>query len=87
MKPYYRSTLTSPDGATIQDFFTQDCDTAEQALELFEGEAQRDGKSGQFSKPIDLNLVETRTATAPQPQVKELRHYTRNSDGSLEVRE
>lgn len=87
MKPYYRSTLTSQDSETIQDYFTQDCDTADQALALFEGEAQRDGKSGQFSKPIDLNLVETRTATAPKPQEKELRHYVRNEAGELDVRE
>lgn len=84
-KPYFRSTLASKDGKTIQDFFTRDCDTAQQALELFGAEAVRSGKAGTFSKPIDLNLVETRTAT--QPKEKELRHYVKNADGSFDVRE
>ena len=86
-KPYYRSTLTSKDGNTIQDFFTMDCDTPEEALTLFANEARRNGKVGTFSKPIDLNLVERRTASAPPPQEKELRHYVKNADGSMDVRE
>jgi hypothetical protein len=80
-KPYYRSTLTSKDGSTIQDYFTQDCETAEEALTLFADEARRNGKVGQFSKPIDLNLVERRTATQPKSA------YVKNADGSMDVRE
>jgi hypothetical protein len=80
-KPYFRSTLTSRDGKTTFDYFTRDCDTAEEALTLFSTEAVRAGKAGTFSTPIDLNKVERRTASAPTS------HYTKNADGSLDVRQ
>jgi hypothetical protein len=73
----FRSELTA-EGKHVM-YFHSSKETVEQALADMTEQAKRFGAPGKLSTPVEMN-AETRGEI-------EYRHYVRNADGSLDVRE
>lgn len=73
----YRSQMTN-NGAHVMYFYSAKPNVAEALADMTE-QARRFNQVGQLSTPVEFG--------GEQRGAKELRHYVRNSDGSLDVKE